>query len=110
MVDDIPLTTPVQDTNSHTSVDDLHFSSGHTLLSTPLSVLEIETKRTIASFNDTGGLLDTAQQQNSQPENVPHLVSDSLQIIELNIISLHCRVLLLLLYKSLMVKMILVRW
>ena len=110
MVDDVPPTMPVQDTDSHTPADNLHFSSGHTLPSTPLSVLEIETKRTIASFIDTGGLPDTAQQLNSQQENVPPSVSGSLQIVELNIISLHCRVLLLMLYKSLMVEMILIRW
>ena len=77
MVNEVRLTTPVQDTNSHTLVDDLHFSSGQTLLSTPLSVLELETKRTIASFNDTGELPVTIQQQNSQPEHVPPAVSDS---------------------------------
>ena len=97
----------VQDTSSHTLVDDLHFSGDHTSPSPPLNTFEIQTTGTIASFNDTGGLPDTVQQQNSQPGPPP--VSDSLYIVELNIISRHCRVLLLLMYKSPVVKMILIR-
>ena len=79
MIDEfeVPPTTPVQDTSSHTLVDDLDSSSG-TLSSPALSTLEIQTKSAIASFNATGGLPDTVQQQNSQPDNVPPPVSDSL--------------------------------
>ena len=89
MVDEVSLATSVQDTSSHTLVDDLHFSSGQTLPpSTPLSVLELETKRTIASFNDTGELPITIQQQDSQPDSVPPSVSESLQVVKLNIIIL----------------------
>ena len=76
-------------------MDDLHFSSGKNLPSTPFSVLELETKRTIASFNDTGELPVTIQQQDSQPEHVPPLVSGLLHVVRLNTIFLcytgfHC--------------------
>ena len=97
MVDEASLATSVQDTSSHTLVDDLHFSSGHTLPpSTPLSVFELETKRTIASFNDTGELPVTIQQQDSQPEHVLPSVSGLLYVVKLNTIFLcytgcHCK-------------------
>ena len=96
VVNEVPLAIPVQDTNNHTLVDDLHFSSGKNLPSTPLSVLELETKRTIASFNDTGELPVTIQQQDSQPEHVLPSVSGLLYVVKLNTIFLcyagcHCK-------------------
>ena len=74
-------TTPLQDTNSHTLSDDSYsLSSGHFFPSAPLSQLEIETKMTIANFNDTGELPDSIQPQcnileDPSPQEQP-LVSD----------------------------------
>ena len=97
MVDEVPLTTAIEDTGSHTLVDDLPLTEQTLPPSTPLSALELETKKMIYSFNDTGELPDTIQEQDSQPDNVPPLVSESLQVVELNTInyfSMCCRVLL----------------
>ena len=83
MVDEVPLTTAVEDTSSHTLVDDLPLTELTLPPSTPLSALELETKKMVYSFNDTGELPDTIQEQDSQPDNVPPLVSESLQVVEL---------------------------
>ena len=97
MVDEVPLTTAAEDISSHTLVDDLPLTEQTLPLSTPLSALELETKKMVYSFNDTGELPDTIQEQDSQPDNVPPSVSESLQVVELNTINyflLCCRVLL----------------
>ena len=71
----------MEDTNSHTVLDDLSHNDGKFLPSAPLSRLEIETKGTIASFNNTGELPNDIRQHTYLPDPsppVPPSVSDQL--------------------------------